>query len=181
MCGPLPSLEWKQRACDVVEHWSGLTLVNKPEPIKRVSCPEVLPHIVDSIVGDGNYFFRDISKEITGTQGNHRAIRLAITRFMSGPENALFFGRALFGTEEPLSKLTTYMKTSGVCRDAWGTEKEIHVAATLFQVDIVIYSEYGKQGRTWLHFHPIFSNDNCAMAPAGIKISILLRKTITTE
>ena len=75
---------------------------------------------------------------------------------MSGPENALSFGRALFNTEEPLSKLTAYMKTSGVCQDAWGTEKETHVAATLFQVDIVIYSEYSKQGWTWLHFHQIF-------------------------
>ena len=170
LCGPLPSLEWKQCACDVVECWSGLTLINKPEPIKHVSCPEVLPHIVDSIVGDGNCFFRAISKEITGTQENHQAIRLAITRFMSGPEDALSFGHAFFGIEEPLSKLTAYMKTSGVCHNAWGTEKEIYVAATLFQVDIVIYSEYGKQGRTWLYFHPIFSNNNCAMAPAGIKI-----------
>ena len=46
---------------DVVECWSGLTLINNPEPIKRISCPEVLPHIVDNIVGDGNCFSRAIS------------------------------------------------------------------------------------------------------------------------
>ena len=57
-------LEWKQHACDVVERWPGLTLINNPEPIKCVSCPEVLPRIVDSIVGDSNCFSRAISKEI---------------------------------------------------------------------------------------------------------------------
>ena len=69
--GPLPSPEWKSNVSTVLKQWSGLSLITKPEPVKTTitcSCPEILPHICDSIVGDGNCLFRALSKEVTGTR-----------------------------------------------------------------------------------------------------------------
>ena len=66
--GPLPSPDWKQCACEMVKQWSGVSLTSEEEPVKAVKCIEILPHVRDSIVGDGHCLFRALSKEVTGTQ-----------------------------------------------------------------------------------------------------------------
>ena len=57
-----------------------------------------MTHVCDSIIGDGNCLFRAVSKEITGTQKNHRAMCLSIIRFMLEPLNALELTKMLFST-----------------------------------------------------------------------------------
>ena len=37
-----------------------------------------MPHTCASILGDGNCLFRVLSKEVTGTQENHKAVHVAI-------------------------------------------------------------------------------------------------------
>ena len=59
--------------------------------IKAVECQENFPYIRDEIIGDGNCFFRAVSKSVTGTQKNHKAFRKAIVNFMTLEENALKF------------------------------------------------------------------------------------------
>ena len=169
--GPLPSSEWKWLACEVLRRWSDLSLRERSEPVKSINCPEIMPHICDAIVGDGNCLFRAFSKEVTGTQDNHKAVRIAITSFMSDPDNARVFGPLFFGVKGTLDDVSTYVETSGMCDNAWGTEKEITVAATLFQVDILVFTEYGKE-RKWTKFFPAFSNLNCTITLTGTKFHI---------
>ena len=169
--GPLPSPEWKQHACEMVSQWSGVSVSSELEPVQAVECPEISPHVRDSIVGDGHCLFRSISKELTGTQTNHKAVRLAVSKFLTNSDNAQIFGRMLFeGDNDPLSKVTSY--TSSMCHNAWGTDKEITVAATMLQVDILVYSQFGKQGRKWLKFTPAFSNHNCTIPSTGITLHL---------
>ena len=47
--GPLPSPDWKQRACEMVKQWSGVSLTSEEEPVKAVKYIEILPHVRDSM------------------------------------------------------------------------------------------------------------------------------------
>ena len=168
--GPLPSPEWKRRACEMVRHWSCVSVNSESEPVKAIKCAEILPHVRDSIIGDGHCLFRAISKELMGTERNHKAVRLAVTKFLTNSDNAKIFGQVFEGDKDPLSKVTSY--TARLPNDAWGTDKEITVLATMFQVDILVFSQFGKQGRTWLKFTPAFSNHNCTIPSAGITLHL---------
>ena len=173
--GPLPSSVWKQRACEMVEQWSLVSLISESEPVKAIKCKEILPHVRDSVIGDGHCLFRAISKEITGTQKNHRAMRLAVKNFLTDTQNAELFGRWLFQineekNEDPVSKVAEYVKN--LRSGAWGSDKEITVAATMFQVDIMVYSQFGRQGRKWLKFSPAFSNHNCTIPSTGLSLHL---------
>ena len=171
--GPLPNLEWKQSACEMIRCWSSLPVITESEPIKPIECSELLPHVCDAIVGDGHCLFRALSKEVTGTQINHKAVRLAITNFLTNSHNAQLFGQFFFGKrEDHLCTVTTYVNDSGMCQDAWGTDKEIIVAATMFQVNILTFSDFGKHKRTWLRFSPAFCNYNCTIPSVGIKLHL---------
>ena len=140
-CGPLPSPEWMSNVRTLLQKWSSQSLETESEPVAEIKCPEITPHICDSINGDGNCLFRAISKETTGTQKNHGVVQEAIINFMAHPQNTQAFGALLFpqspNVESALHKVTTYIDTSKMCQDkTWGIEKEITVAVTLFQVDI---------------------------------------------
>ena len=58
-----------------------------------------MPHTCASILGDGNCLFRVLSKEVTGTQENHKAVQVAIVNLMEHPDNAQVFGEAFPGEE----------------------------------------------------------------------------------
>ena len=75
-------------------------------------CPEIVPHTCDAIERDGNCLFRALSKEVTGTQGNHEAVCDAINNFMVEPANTDEFATMLFPrppsgeeSESPLTKI----------------------------------------------------------------------------
>ena len=69
----------------VIAKWSNVSLIIWSEPVEVVEGPEIAPHTGDTIEGDGNCLFRAISKEVTGTQKNHEAVRDAIVNFMVAP------------------------------------------------------------------------------------------------
>ena len=147
----------------------------------KIKCPEITPHICDSIKGNGNCLFRAISKETTGTQKNHGAIREAIINFMEHPQNAQAFGALLFpqspDAESAIHNISTYIDKSKMRQNsAWGTEKEITVAATLFQADILIFSKFGR-GRKWLCFSPAFCNHTCTLKRCSIKLHLYHTKS----
>ena len=81
--GPLPSPEWISGVRHELEHWSGPSLVTESEQVHVSAYPEIVPHTCDSILGDGNSLFRALSNEVTGTQENHKAVRVAIVNFMN--------------------------------------------------------------------------------------------------
>ena len=161
----------------MVSQWSHVSPILN-QNLKPIKCAEIVPHGV-SVVGDGHCLFRAISKEITGTQKNHRAVRLAVKNFLTDTHNAELFGRWLFQIneekEDAVSKVVEYVKN--LRSGAWGSDKEITVAATMFQVDILVFSQFGRQGRKWLKFSPAFFNHNCTIPSTGI--SLYLYHSIT--
>ena len=174
--GPLPTPEWKTNAGTILQQWSGLPLITEPESDVEIVRSEILPHVCDSIIADGNCLFRALSKEITGTQENHRAVRLSIIKFMLEPLNALEFARMLFSTApdpevSPLVLITSYIEHTQMCRSAWGTDREIRMAATLFQSDILVFSEFGPECK-WSRFRPAFRNRHCTLPATGIKLHL---------
>jgi len=103
---------------------------------------------------------------------------------MLKPLNALEFARMLFSTApdpevSPLVLITSYIERTQMCRSGWGTDREIRVAATLFQSDILVFSEFGPE-RKWSRFRPAFRNRHCTLPATGIKLHqlLLLRPTL---
>ena len=173
--GPLPSQEWKAAAVDVLKKWSkcSINIVTNPT-IRKVRCAEIAPHVRDRIVGDGHCFFRTLSKEITGTEINHKAVRQALVNFMRDNNIAPGLASYLFHDDvshSPVELMERYIKKSNMHLAAWATDKEIFSAATLLQVGICIFSDFGFSGRQWLRFKPIFTNENC-LAPSNFNIYI---------
>ena len=58
--------------------------LSTPARVRCVRCGEIAPHIRDRVLGGGNCLFRAISKEITGTEENHTAVRLAALGYLRG-------------------------------------------------------------------------------------------------
>ena len=172
--GPLPTKEWKSVAKDVIAEWFGDVVTVSYEKICKTPCKSIDPHVRDKIEGDGNCLFRAFSKEITGTESNHRAVRQAIVKFMTHRDNAFSFCRYCCGTDEsltePIKSMTNYIKAKHLDDCGWGTDREIRAFATLCQVDVCVYSDFGLH-RTWLKFSPLFFNAQC-MPKSSYKIYI---------
>ena len=53
--------------------------INNPDPIQPIECEDIIPHTRDEVSGkNGSCLFAALAKEITGTERNHRSVRLAI-------------------------------------------------------------------------------------------------------
>ena len=173
--GPLPSQEWRSAAVEVLKKWSScsINVVTNPT-IRKARCAEIAPHVRDCVLADGHCLFRTLSKEITGTEENHRAVRLALVNFMRDKSIAPQLANYMFHehmNHSPVEVMEQYIKNCNMHLTAWGTDKEIFSAATLLQVDIYIFSNFGASGRRWLKFEPIFRDKNC-LAPSDVKIYI---------
>lgn len=170
---PLPSPECMSGVCQELEHWSGLSLVTESEPVHVSTCPEIMPHTCDSILGDGNCLFRALSKELTGTQENHKAVRIAIVNFMEQPNNAQVFGEVFPGEE--VEKMCQF----GV----WGTLREISAAATLFKMISSFLHTLVRKSADGSVFHLSFViiRVHCLQMESNFTYTTPSLETITTE
>ena len=170
---PSTNRDWVQKAVAIISKLSGIAVVERVDAVKQVPCREIAPHIRDEIVGDGACFYRSISKAITGTEDNHFAVRLSLINFMLHPDNVVAFGRflrtgisyyldAFKAVKSHINRHRLYLKTS------WSTEYEIFAAATMFQVKIMVYSEYSNY-RDWHTYVPQFTNKTC-MTPMSVML-----------
>ena len=165
--GPLPTEEWKSAARDVIAKLSRCELTARSQRVQKIPCRDIEPHIRDRVQGDGNCLFRAFSKEVTGTESNHRAVRQAILNFMTHKDNAYSFCNDCFAGDtlaanlyEPIESMTNYIKEKGLDQRGWGTDREIRAFATLCQIDVCTYSDNGSS-RAWLKFFPLFCNEHC--------------------
>uniref|UniRef100_A0A1X7TBM8 OTU domain-containing protein n=1 Tax=Amphimedon queenslandica TaxID=400682 RepID=A0A1X7TBM8_AMPQE len=78
---PSTNKTWVQEAVAIISMFSGMNVVEHKNPVKRIPCSEIAPHIHDEIVGDGACFFRTLSKAVTGTEANHYANLLLVDFF----------------------------------------------------------------------------------------------------
>ena len=165
--GPLATEEWKSAARDVIAKLSRCELTARSQRVQKIPCRDIEPHIRDRVWGDDNCLFRAFSKEVTGTESNHRAVRQAIVNFMTHKDNAYRFCKDCFEGDtleanlyEPIKSMTSYIKEKELDQRGWGTDREIRAFATLCQIDVCTYSDNGPS-RAWLKFSPLFHNEHC--------------------
>ena len=104
---------------------------------------------IDAIKGDGNCFFRALSKVVYGAQGFYDEIRQAIVDVMEKhPKRFEQFA------DEPMKNHIADMRLDKM----WATQTEIYAAATLLQRDIYILSPDQRKADSyrWLLFSPQF-------------------------
>ncbi|KAG7999536.1 ATP-dependent DNA helicase PIF1 [Nibea albiflora] len=113
------------------------------------------PCTSDSIVADGNCFFRAVSQAVSGTQKNHLKVRRAVVRHVE--RNALQYTSFL---RSQYSTVDEYLNSSRMRYvGSWATEFEIQATADLLGVSI--YTYYNDR---WLKY----SCKNKAMSKQGI-------------
>ena len=113
------------------------------DPLKTIKHPEIFPYVCYKIKGDGNCFYRAISKAVTGTENNHMPVRLTICAFMIS--NAFELSNLLLPDMSNVThdSAVTAMKAHFLDKKldkfgTWATENEIFVAATAFHLKIHI-------------------------------------------
>ena len=170
--GPLPTALNRLNSLAGV---SGINKIRSPDPLKPVPCREIAPHIRDVVRGDGQCFFRALSKELTGTEDNHLLIRRAITSFVVLPENEVILARYC-----NVESMACHVSQKQIDEDGWATEVEIHVMATILQCEIYVFCKFGPTC-CWSRFTPAFSSSKGAgcMDLCGYKIYLYHTKCRT--
>ena len=178
-----PTPIWKDDAMAFLGTLTDAPLVQVLEGVSPIECLELSPHIRDRIRPDGNCLYRAIAKQVTGSQDNHMALRLAMIQFMQLEEHAIDLARIMavkFGggsddherKRRAVAALQGYIRkhrvdSQGTC--TWGTEKELRVIAIMFQLEILVFTGISKGARGWTRFGPVFSKPSC-MPMCGYKI-----------
>ena len=119
-------------------------------------------------MGDGNCLFRAISKGVSGTEANHLALRKAMVNFMTHKDNAYSCTMSISSDSESLSQpidtMKTYINKNKMDKNGWGTDHEIHIIASMLQINIIVNGQYyreGKAERRWVRYSPLFHNSSC--------------------
>ena len=113
--------------------------------------------------GDGNCLFRSLSFIICGNEDSHQFIRRTLVTFCS--HNKKVFQRYCHPT--PIEKHITSMRLDRI----WGTDLEIHAAASLWQVKIYMCLPNASDlSYSWICFTPFPSSelvcpDECQQLP----------------
>ena len=142
-------MEWKKGAIATLQKYTTIQIIDKiaePDQINPKPCPEIYPHIRDEVLGDGNCGFRALSKQITGTEFNHAAIRAALVQFMCISCEGLSSPPLIMTQTYP--SMDNYIETTHMDKPCtWITEIELHYIAPLLQITIATYLTYGNQRR----------------------------------
>ena len=111
---------------------------------------------IDSILADGNCFFRAVSKELLGSQRHHYHIRQVLSKYMK--QNPKPF-ESLVEATHSLSLEKYCDRMASLCK--WATEIEIVAAASVFQCKIYIYTKFSHKKYQWTVFTPIKVDKIC--------------------
>nr|XP_057903846.1 OTU domain-containing protein 3-like [Doryrhamphus excisus] len=115
----------------------------KTVPVNLRVGPLGAPCKKESIVADGNCFFRAISQAVSGTQKNHRRIRLHVVKHME--KHCEDYEKLLRSEYNCLTEYISVSKMKYV--NSWATEVEIQAAAD--SLGINIFTFYGGH---WLRY-----------------------------
>jgi len=178
---PLPTVEWKVDAIQILIAYSDTTVHNNlstPAWVRPVCCDEIAPHICDRVLGDGSCLFRAISKEITGTEGNHIAVRHAALQYLRQNPSLINYADPTFNMTmctDPVRKaqlqqeaVSRYITTHHMDTYGWGTDFEIMLLASLLSIHIFSFSTHG-DSRQWVCYAPGFTR-NRSTCPYGIYV-----------
>ncbi|XP_005093661.1 OVARIAN TUMOR DOMAIN-containing deubiquitinating enzyme 6 [Aplysia californica] len=105
---------------------------------------------IDYIRGDGNCFFRALSKQLYGSERFHKTIRSLIVDVIATNKDKF----AQFVDGEDVQTHVMRMAED----HSWATTCEIYAAATLLQRDIYMLTPNHRNIKySWLHFRPVFA------------------------
>ena len=118
---------------------------------------------IDSIRGDGNCFFRAVSKAICGSEENHKQLRDLCVEFLNTHSNQF----RQFVDDDDIQAHMNAMRKLGT----WATQCEIFAAATILQRDIYVLSPAGSSGYKWYKFTPQIPCDPATLDRCFITLS----------
>ena len=129
--GETPSTDW------IIQDYSGETVSIGTDPLNTIKHVEISPH------RDGNCFYRAISKAVTGTEKYHLLVRLTFCTFMTN--NALELSNLVLPhmrnitRENAVSAMRAHILHKKLNQfGTWASENEIFIAATVFQLQILV-------------------------------------------
>ena len=165
---PLPNNDWREMVLSVITEYSGEVVVNcihNPTPDRLVAEPEIAPHMLDKSTPNGSCLFNALSKELTGTERNHYALRQAICNFMLEPVNEPHFSaHCAMPVEEYITERDLRNPIT------WGSDVEIMALCTLLQCTVHVWCDLTGGAawahviggtRHWVHMEPLFYNSTC--------------------
>ena len=136
---------WRNQAA----HKLGLS-VRKVRFTPRMPSTICEPRTTDHVLGDGNCLFRDISKENTGTEKTHMAVRNKVVFVLQNPSHT-----KNFESYSGHADMTEYVSQSRMGDNAtWATDNEIVAAASPLDTPIVIHTQLST-GKKWLRYDPL--------------------------
>ena len=152
----------------LMQDYTGKSVNGGTDPLVTIKHPMIFPYICHKIKGDGNCFYRAISKAVTGTEENHMPVRLTICAFMTNPANAFQLFNQLLPNVPNLTRDSAVNRMKMHLLDkkldqfgTWATETEIFVAATVFQLKNHFSVLLPCKKRSWHTFEPLFHNNTC--------------------
>ena len=115
---------------------------------------------LDLIVGDGNCFFRALSKELLGDQQFHQNLRHIIVNFILN--NSLMFQSLLRSPENENDTITIENHCTRMLQQGeFATEMEIQAVATFLQVPFYLYTKCPPHTTwIWYRYVPAVLSDN---------------------
>jgi len=106
---------------------------------------------IDPIRGDGNCLFRALSRILCGNEDSHSFVRRTLVTFSEHNKGLL----QKFCHPLPIKEHLNGMKLDRI----WGTDLEIHAAASLWQVPIYVCTQNPNDPKYfWVCFKPTDSN-----------------------
>ena len=128
------------------------------EPTSPISLLRKLGRKREKIIGDGNCYFRCLSQAAVGKPDLHQKFRTKIADIMSEFKYA-------FEIFSPDGR--TYEDHVSAIRNpgAWATQAEIYATATRYQIDICVYTWFG---RNW----------NCAIYKPRFQLNVLEKEKL---
>lgn len=141
------STEWRQFFCRCFDFQ--LLPSHSVDSLTVGRAPHVAgpPKRIQRTWGDGNCFFRCISKVISGSEKYHPQLRNFIVKFQD-------MNRKKFGEHFDVGQ---HLRDSKMDRaGVWATECELFAAATMLQTTINVYTKCGYGDRVWIPYQPCF-------------------------
>lgn len=105
---------------------------------------------LDIIIGDGNCFFRALSKELFGDQQFHHNLRQIIVNFIY--QNSLLFEPLLRAPDHESDIVTIETHCTQMLQEGeFATEMEIQAAASFLQIPVYLYTKCPPH-TTWIWY-----------------------------
>ena len=167
---PPPNMGWQKQAIATLQRFTSIPIVDRshtPEPTNSAACPEIHPHLLDRVIGDGHCGFRALSKSITGTETNYSAFRAAVVAFMRC---------SCAGRRRPwlvsARSIDDYIQQTNMDTTGWLSDVELQFIASLLQIKIYVFTTVNWRSctRRWIAYAPVFRTEECMTPTAEYQI-----------